>query len=90
MTEKAKQKLKEMLEDSHTLSVHGWRLEAVSEDEYGLLLDTETEGDQVVICGQTKVLLVDAETARRLDGTVVDVEDTEEGQRFMLLRKHHI
>jgi len=87
VTERAKEKLKGMLDNLHTQPGDGWRLEVSTDGEYGLIVGTETEGDQVVRYGETNVLLVDGETTRRLDGAVVDVRDSEEGQQLTLRRK---
>ena len=86
VTENAKSALKTTLENLEILPGQYVRIRVTSSGHFGLSLDTEAQGDQVVSHGEAKVLLVDNETAKRLAGVVLDYRDSKEGPEFTLLR----
>jgi len=49
-----------------------------------MVLDKETEGDQVVESEGVKILLLDSEIAPALEGMVIDYEESPQGGRFTL------
>ena len=55
--------------------------------QYGLSIDKEMPGDQVVKHKDSKVLLVEHELANSLKGRTLDVEDTAGGKSFVVLKE---
>ncbi len=53
--------------------------------DFGLNIDEEHEGDQVVQDGDRTVLVIESEISQELDGTIIDTVDTPEGERLTLL-----
>lgn len=82
VTESAKQLLKETLTAHSDDPEVGLRLSVKSPGEFGLVLDREAEGDQVVDHENTKVLLVASELASMVEGVTLDVQDTPEGPKL--------
>ena len=83
VTETAKQELKKQLlayTNDPDLSI---RLESKSPGELRLVLDRESEGDQVIEHEGTKVLLVAPELATALEGIALDVQDTTDGPKLV-------
>ncbi|MFH1650660.1 MAG: hypothetical protein ABID87_00935 [Chloroflexota bacterium] len=85
VTERAGCELKRLL-DSHT---DNWcaclRLMGRSQNKLGLGIDIEMPGDQVIEHEGVRVLLVEQELSRRLDGIAIDAEVTTEGVRLVVL-----
>jgi len=79
VTERAKQKLKQILSEKIDDPVAGLRLSANDKGELGLSIDIEASNDQVVEYEGSKVLLVEEEMAASLEGLALDVVDTSEG-----------
>ncbi len=90
VTQNAKSALKTTLDNLITRPGQCVRIRATSSGHFGLALDEEAQGDQVVKHKDEKVLLVDSETARRLDGVVLDYRDSGAGPEFTLLRKQEV
>jgi Fe-S cluster assembly iron-binding protein IscA len=76
VTDKAKKTLKELLLSNNDDPKTSLRLVAKSFGRFGLALDREEEGDQVVEQEGTKVLLIGHELVNIADGKTLDVQDT--------------
>lgn len=87
VTESATKALQAILENLDFKPGECVRLKATQEGKAGFLLDVERPGDQVVKHGEKKVLVVDGETAKELDGVILKYRVTEESAGFTLLRK---
>jgi Fe-S cluster assembly iron-binding protein IscA len=87
VTEGAKQVLKEKLLAHTSEPDVGIRLESEPSGQLGLVLDRESEGDQVVEHDEMKVLLVAPELATKLEGITLDTEDTSEGRRLVIRKE---
>ena len=85
VTEGAKQHLKKVLLTHTDDPELGVRLKVDESGEYGLTLDREAEGDQLVEHEGSKVLLVAHEVAERLAELTLDTVDTPEGTRLRLV-----
>lgn len=86
VTSEAKQLLLEALLANTDDPEVGLRLALGPGGQLALVLDKEAEGDQVVEHEGSKVLLVGAELAFVVDGVTIDVRDTEDGPRLIVLR----
>ncbi len=86
VTNGAKQLLLEALLANTDDPEVGLRLALGPGGQLALVLDKEAEGDQVVEHKGSKVLLVGAELAFVVDGVTIDVRDTEDGPRLIVLR----
>jgi Fe-S cluster assembly iron-binding protein IscA len=84
VTEDAKQLLKETLQSHSQDPETGIRLSMKAGGDYGIELDVETKGDQVVKHDGAKVLLVSSQLATVLEGARLDVHDTDDGRRLFL------
>jgi Fe-S cluster assembly iron-binding protein IscA len=84
VTEGAKQLLKETLREHSEDPETGIRLSVKEGGQFGIVLDTESEGDQVVEHDGDKVLLVAPGLSTVLEGKTLDVHDTEEGPKLFL------
>lgn len=88
VTEGAKKELKKILYEKVDHPLAGIRLlSGVQPDNFGLAIDIEVSGDQVVEHNGSKVLLIDCELSERLDGDILDVEDTASGKSFVVLER---
>lgn len=87
ITESAKVALKAKLDIVETQPGHCARIKAAPGGQFALTLGEETQGDQVVKHGETLVLVIDSETAKQLDGFVLDYRDSGEGPELTLLQK---
>jgi Fe-S cluster assembly iron-binding protein IscA len=85
ITERAKQQLKKTLSDNVDMPQAGLRLVYRSEGQLGLGIDVENPGDEVVEFEGSKVLMVEKNLADSLTGVTLDVEDTEEGAKLVLI-----
>ena len=85
VTEAAKQELGRILAsanvDDPTL---GLRLAAGERGQFGLVLDSEKEGDQVVEHEGSKVLLVGQELIELLEGLTIDCQETDKGAHLVI------
>jgi Fe-S cluster assembly iron-binding protein IscA len=84
ITEGAKQLLRETLRENSQDPETGIRLSVKKGGNFGIVLDTEAEGDQVVKHNGAKVLLVSSELATTLKEARLDVHDTDEGPKLFL------
>ena len=87
VTESAKQLLNERLREYSDDPETCIRLSVKEGGQLGIILDTESEGDQVVEHEGVKVLLVSPELATTLEGSKLDVQDTAEGQILVVKEK---
>jgi Fe-S cluster assembly iron-binding protein IscA len=87
VTENAKSALKTALDNLETQPGQCVRIRTTSSGQFGLALDKEAQGDQVVTHDRSKVLLVDSETAGQLSDLILDYRDSGSGPEFTLLRK---
>ena len=85
ITDRAKQQLKKTLSDNVDMPQAGLRLVARGEGQLGLGIDVENPGDEVVEFEGSKVLMVEKNLAANLTGVTLDVEDTEEGAKLVLI-----
>jgi Fe-S cluster assembly iron-binding protein IscA len=84
VTEKAGQALLESLQANTSEETQGLRLTHVAGQGYGLALDTERAGDQVVQHQGRKVLLVAETVAEQLEDAILDAVDSPEGPRLSI------
>jgi Fe-S cluster assembly iron-binding protein IscA len=84
VTETAKQLLKETLREHSDDPEISIRLSLGEEGQFGIALDVESEGDQVVEHDGDKVLLIGSNISTVLEGRTLDVQDTEEGPRLVI------
>ena len=56
-------------------------------DNYGLTIDIEIPGDEVVKYDGAKVLIVDHELSKELDGDILDIENAAECNKFVVIEK---
>jgi len=87
VTEYARQKLKRALRAKVDDPQVGLRLTIRGPGQFGLSIDMEEPGDQVVEHEGSKVLLVGRRLATSLDGVTVDIEDTPEGPQIVVFRE---
>jgi Fe-S cluster assembly iron-binding protein IscA len=84
VTESAKQLLKETLRENTDDPETSIRLSIKEEGQFGVVLDTESEGDHVVEHNGDKVLLVAPALAAILEGRTLDVHATGEGPKLFI------
>jgi Fe-S cluster assembly iron-binding protein IscA len=84
VTDKARETLKELLSSNSDDPEVSLRLVAKPTGQFGLALDKEAEGDQVVEQEGAKVLLIGHELANILGGTTLDVQDTSDGPKLSI------
>ena len=87
VTKRAKEELKRILSAKVDNPQAGVRLSASGQDKFGLGIDVEKPGDQVVKHKSSKVLLVENELATRLEGQTLDFTGTAEGTKFVFLKE---
>ena len=87
VTESAKQLLRETLREHSEDPETGIRLSVKEGGQLGIVLDTESEGDQVVEHDGDKVLLVAPALTTVLEGQTLDVQNTEEGPKLFLSKE---
>jgi len=87
VTERAKERLKTILSDKVDNPQASLRLTATGQGQFGLHVDVETSGDQVVKHKGSKVLLVEHELASSLHGVILDVEPTDQGAQLAMFRE---
>lgn len=86
VTESAKQILKETLQEHSDDPETSIRLSVQEGGQFGIKLDSESEGDQVVEHDGAKVLLVASGLSNVLEGRTMDVHDTEEGPKLYITK----
>lgn len=84
VTEKAVDALAQSLDESEAKDGQSLRLSRSPRGEYGLAIDQERGGDQVVRQQKRPILLIDQEVSNRLDGAVLDLIEAPEGIRLTL------
>jgi Fe-S cluster assembly iron-binding protein IscA len=87
VTDKARETLKELLLSNSDDPGMSLRLVANPPGQFGLALDREAEGDQVVKQEGTKVLLIGHELANIADGTTLDVQYTPDGPKLSISKQ---
>jgi len=87
VTESAKQELKKILSAKVDNPQAGLRLVTSGSGQFGLSIDVETPGDQVVVHEGSKVLLVEGELTTQLERHTLDIEDTAEGPALVLRKE---
>ena len=88
VTIRAREKLQEaLLEEKTTVSQVSYRITPIPTmpNRLGIALDKEKKGDQVVKSKEgLKVLLIQADLAKELEGMILDYLDTPQGQGFTI------
>ena len=84
VTERAKRELRDMLFDKVDMPQARLRLTSGDGDQIGLGIDIELPGDNVVEYQGSRVLVVESGLASRLEGIILDVDDTPQGPRLVL------
>ncbi len=84
VTEKAVDVLARSLDASDAGENHGLRLARTPQGEFGLAIDQEREGDQVVKLEERPVLFVGEDVSSDLDGAILDVVESPEGTKLTL------
>ena len=87
VTEGAKQLLKGILTSHSDDPEVAVRLSFNPSGEFGIMLDREAEGDQVVEHQGSKVLLMASELAPVVEGITLDVQDTPEGPKLTMSKE---
>ena len=87
VTEGAKQLLKGILAAHSDDPEVSLRLSFNPPGEFGIVLDREAEGDQVVEYEGAKALLVAPELASVVEGVTLDVQDTADGPKLVVQKE---
>jgi len=87
VTQRAKEELKRILSTKADNPQAGVRLSASGQDKFGLGIDVEKPGDQVVKLKGSKVLLMESELATSLEGQTLDFTGTAKGSKFVFTRE---
>lgn len=87
VTSRARQELKKILSSKLDHPLAALRLTTTGPGEYGLSIDIETEGDQVVKHAGSKVLLVEKKLADELHGVTFDIENTADGLNLVIYKE---
>ena len=87
VTQRAKEELKRILSAKVDNPKAGVRLTASGPDKFGLGIDVEKPGDQVVKHKSSKVLLVEQGLAGSLEGQTLDFTGTAEGPKFVFIKE---
>jgi Fe-S cluster assembly iron-binding protein IscA len=85
VSEQAKVELKRILMNHVDNPQAGFRLTPAEFGLFGLGIDVEMPGDEVVEHEGSKVLLIAKELAVNLQGITMDVKDTPDGLKIVLL-----
>lgn len=86
VTENAKKTLKKKLLSYAHDSTWGLRLSLKSKGSIGLILDRQTESDEVIEYDGAKILLVAGKMTSLFDGVTVDVRNTSEGPLLVIFK----
>lgn len=84
VTDEAKHELRETLLTNTDDPEICLRLAMKSPSEFGLALDKEVEGDQVIEYEGSKVLVIDKKAADLTNSVTLDLQDTPEGQKLVV------
>lgn len=83
VTDKAAATLRDTIDANTSEEAQVLRL-ALSDQGFGLTMDEERDGDQIVTHEERKVLVIGQDVAQALDGATVDAVDTPEGQQLVI------
>jgi len=86
VTDRAAQVLREILTSHATAPDEALRLAPMAGGGFGLVVDVEREGDEVIQSEGATLLLLDEEVSSALDGVTLDCVDTPQGVRLTLRR----
>lgn len=86
VTDSAKQELKAILATHSDGSAAALRLGFSASGQFGLGLDQEKEGDQIVAHEGGNVLFVGSELTEALNEATIDCEETTDGRRLVISR----
>ena len=84
ITERAKRELRKLLFDKVDMPQARLRLTSGDQGQIGLGIDIELPGDNVVEFQGSRVLVVESGLASRLEGIILDVDDTPQGPILVL------
>ena len=87
VSEQAKVELKRILMNYVDNPQAGLRLTPAESGLFGLGIDVEMPGDEVVEHEGSKVLIIAKELAANLQGITMDVQDTPDGPKIVLLEQ---
>jgi hypothetical protein len=87
VTEEAMQELRNVLAGTSTKPDQALRLVPRSGGGFGLGLDEEREGDQVVAEGDDRILLLAPTVVDALGEATIATQDTEEGRKLVISRE---
>ena len=85
VTERAKVVLQDLLHQKINIPLACLRISPNEKGGYGLGVDVEVAGDQSVIFGGEKILIVDEQLAVKLDNMVMDFEETNHSHELVLM-----
>jgi hypothetical protein len=86
VTESAREVLEQILANSDPAQEQALRLTRNGDDEFGLALDEERTGDQVVTNGTQPVLLVEDALADELHGVMLDATQMPDGPSLRMVQ----
>lgn len=86
VTEQAAQELRNILSDTTTKPNQALRLVVRPGGGFGLGLDEEREGDQVLTAGDERILLVATPVAEALGEATIATQETEKGRKLVISR----
>ena len=84
VTEQAKQELKKILAANTEEPEACLRITSDDKGLFGLAIDMEREGDQVIEHEGSKLLVAEKEIANELQGVTMDIEGTPDGNKFVI------
>lgn len=84
VTDRATEELRNILAEADTKPGQALRLVLRPGGDFGLGLDEEREGDEVVAADGEKILLIAREIADAVNEATIDTQDTEEGRRLVI------
>jgi len=87
ITERAKQELSKLLAKKVDWPYARLRLMDRGQGKLGLGVDIEAPGDRIVEYEGRKVLIVEPELAKNIQGVTLDVDDTPKGVELVISKK---
>lgn len=84
VTERARERLKTLLETEVDDASVGLRLETTPSGQFGVFPDRAHPDDQVVVHGNAVVLLVDEEVAEMIGDATIDYEESQVGTQLVI------
>jgi Fe-S cluster assembly iron-binding protein IscA len=84
VSDKAIQVIEQALDSNEVEDKQALRLAKNDDGEFGLALDEQKDGDQVIAKEERALLYVDSEVSNKLDGATLDVVDSPGGVRLAL------